>query len=365
MIEETIKVKGAEPEKLRVRVSRHGPVISDVFARGAGPGAARPRASPLPGPRSPRTTAACRRRSSSRARADWDGFLAAARDFQTPQQNIVYADVEGNIGFVAAGRVPHAQARQRPEGHGAGAGLATRYDWAGYIPFEQLPRSFNPPSGAIVTANHRITPPGYPHFISSDWEPPYRADRIQQLLDATPKHDVPSFARIQADVVSLAMRELLPKLLATRPRSEEARKALALLAKWDGAMAAERAEPLIAWAWWRELDARASTPTNWATPSARTGSRARCSSPTCSRRPEAGALVRRRAHARGRNLRRAAALSLEAALADLQARYGSDRPLALGRGARRAPRAPAVRPPAAARARSSTSRVPSPATPTP
>ncbi len=62
-----------------------------------------------------------------------------------------------------------------------------------------------------------------------------------------------SFARIQADVVSLAMRELLPKLLAARPRSEEARRALVLLGKWDGAMRPERAEPLIAWAWWREL----------------------------------------------------------------------------------------------------------------
>jgi penicillin amidase len=90
------------------------------------------------------------------------------------------------------------------------------------------------------------------------------------LVDATPKHISQSFARIQADVVSLAMRELLPKLLAARPRSEAARKALELLAKWDGAMAPERAEPLIAWAWWREL-ARAiyadelgdAFPANW------------------------------------------------------------------------------------------------------
>jgi hypothetical protein len=132
-------------------------------------------------------------------------------------------------------------------------GWQAKYDWAGSIPFEQLPRSFNPASGAIVTANHRITPPGYPNFISSEWQPPYRADRIQQLLDATPKHTAQSFARIQADVTSLAMRELLPKLLATRPRSEEARQALALVAKWDGAMVPARAEPLIASAWWREL----------------------------------------------------------------------------------------------------------------
>ncbi len=166
---------------------------------------------------------------------------------------MVYADVEGNIGFVAAGRVPHRKPGNDLKGMAPAPGWQAKYDWAGFIPFEQLPRSFNPAAGAIVTANHRITPPGYPHFISSNWEPPYRAARIEQLLEATPQHSVQSFARIQADVVSLAMRELLPKLLATRPRSENARKALALLAKWDGAMAPERAEPLIAWAWWREL----------------------------------------------------------------------------------------------------------------
>jgi penicillin amidase len=252
VIEEIIKVKGAEPEKLRVRVTRHGPVISDV-SRAAQDLAPRGHVIAFSwtalseGDRSMQAAL-----KFARAR-EWDGFLAAARDFQTPQQNIVYADVEGNIGFIAAGRVPLRKPGNDLNGMAPAPGWLERYDWAGSIPFEELPHSFNPPGGAIVTANHRITPPGYPHLISSNWEPPYRADRIQALLDATPKHSVPSFARIQADVTSLAMRELLPKLLATRPRSEEARKALALLAKWDGAMAAGRAEPLIAWAWWREL----------------------------------------------------------------------------------------------------------------
>jgi len=252
VIEEIIKVKGAKPEKLRVRVTRHGPVISDV-SRAAQDLAPRGHVIAFSwtalseGDRSMQAAL-----KFARAR-EWDGFLAAARDFQTPQQNIVYADVEGNIGFIAAGRVPLRKPGNDLNGMAPAPGWLERYDWAGSIPFEELPHSFNPPGGAIVTANHRITPPGYPHLISSNWEPPYRADRIQALLDATPKHSVPSFARIQADVTSLAMRELLPKLLATRPRSEEARKALALLAKWDGAMAAGRAEPLIAWAWWREL----------------------------------------------------------------------------------------------------------------
>jgi len=252
VVEETIRIKGAEPERLKVRISRHGPVISDVL-----------RAAQEPLPRGyvlafswtalaedDRTMQAALKIARAR---DWSSFLAAARDFESPQQNMVYADVDGNIGFVAAGRVPHRRFGNDLKGMAPAPGWLAKYDWAGSIPFEQLPRSFNPPGGSIVTANHRITPPGYPHFISSEWQPPYRADRIQALLDALPKHNVASFARIQGDVVSLAMRELLPKFLAARPRSEEARKALALLGKWDGAMAAERAEPLIAWAWWREL----------------------------------------------------------------------------------------------------------------
>jgi penicillin amidase len=252
VIEEIIQVKGAEPEKLRVRVTRHGPVISDV-SRAAQELAPRGHVIAFSwtalaeGDRSMQAALKFARAS------EWDGFLAAARDYQTPQQNIVYADIDGNIGFIAAGRVPQRKPANDLKGMAPAPGWLEKYDWAGSIPFDELPRSFNPPGGAIVTANHRITPPGYPHLISSNWEPPFRADRIQALLDATPKHNVQSFARIQADVTSLAMRELLPKLLATRPRSEEARKALELLRKWDGAMMTERAEPLIAWAWWREL----------------------------------------------------------------------------------------------------------------
>ncbi len=251
-IDETIKVKGAPDESLRIRVSRHGPVISDVVrtAQDLAPRGHVIAFAWTALAEDDRSVQAAHKFALAR---EWDGFLAAARDFQSPQQNIVYADIEGNIGFVAAGRVPHRRATNDLKGMAPAPGWQEKYDWVGYIPFEQLPRSFNPDSGAIVTANHRITPPRYPHFISSDWQPPYRADRIQQLLDATPKHSVQSFARVQADVVSLAMRELLPKLLSARPRSEPARKALALLAQWNGEMSIERAEPLIAWAWWREL----------------------------------------------------------------------------------------------------------------
>jgi penicillin G amidase len=251
-IDETIKVKGQDPERLHVRISRHGPVISDVLkpALDASPrGYVMALAWTALAPDDRTIQGALRLEQAH----DWPSFLAAARDFHAPQQNMVYADVDGNIGFIAAGRVPVRKPENDLKGQAPAPGWLAKYDWDGYIPFNELPKSYNPADGVVVTANQKITPPGYAHYITSDWQPPYRADRIRELLAAVPRHTVPSFARIQGDVVSLAMRQLLPRLLATRPRSEQARAALALLAKWDGTMAADRPEPLIASAWWREL----------------------------------------------------------------------------------------------------------------
>ena len=131
-------------------------------------------------------------------------------------------------------------------------GWDARYDWAGWVPYDELPRAFNPPGGALVNANHKITPPGYPHHIGYEWQPPYRARRIEELLGRG-SHTLDGFARMQMDVVSLAARELLPRLLRTEGKDEESARALRLLAAWDGTMSADRAEPLIFNAWWREL----------------------------------------------------------------------------------------------------------------
>lgn len=249
---ETIKVKGADDERLTVRVSRHGPVISDVVRQGL---EAVPRGHAL----AFAWTALAEDDLTVQfglkiARAtDWTSFLEAARDFHAPQQNVLYADVEGNIGFIAAGRVPVRKPANDLKGLAPAPGWDARYDWAGFIPFTELPRAYNPASSVILTANHKIVPPDYRHHLTFEWQPPYRARRIAELLEAERAHTVASFARIQSDVVSLAARELLPKLLTTRPNTEDARRALQALSTWDGTMAVDRAEPLILAAWWREL----------------------------------------------------------------------------------------------------------------
>jgi penicillin amidase len=249
LVKETIRVKGAASQELTVRISRHGPVVSDVqrVALPAGQVLALAWTALAD---DDLTAQAVGRVAVAR---DWASFVAAARDYQAPQQTISYADVDGNIGFIAPGRVPLRKRANDLKGLAPAPGWDTRYDWAGSIPYDELPRLLNPKDGAFVSGNQKILPPGYKHFITSEWQAPYRANRIAELLHATPKHSRESFARMQMDIVSPAVRELLPYLLKTRAATPQAQAALARLAAWDGTMSAERAEPLIAVAWWREL----------------------------------------------------------------------------------------------------------------
>jgi penicillin amidase len=254
---ETIKVKGSADVVIDVRSTRHGPVIT-----GALPIAAR---APVDAKKYVIAFAWTALRPDdltvqaglrmNRA-GNWQEFLDAARDFASPQQNMVYADINGNIGFVAPARVPVRKAENDLMGLAPAPGWDARYDWAGFIPFEQLPRQFNPPSQRIVTANHKIVAADYPYFLTSEWALPYRANRINALLDAANKHSLDSFAQIQKDHVSLAARELLPLLRNTVPRSTRARLALAALSSWDGTMAVDRLEPLVFTAWMREASRR-------------------------------------------------------------------------------------------------------------
>jgi penicillin amidase len=249
---EVIKVKRHADVALTVRESRHGPLISDAF---------KPAAEALPQGyalalawtalrEDDRSIQAAGRFASAR---NWKEFLAAARDFHSPQQNMVYADTEGNIGFVAPGRVPVRKAANDLKGQAPAPGWDAKYDWDGFIAFEDLPQSYNPASGEIMTANHKIVPEDYPHYLTNEWILPYRANRIAQLLGATPKHTPQSFAKIQADTVSLQVREILPLLLKAMPQGADAQQVLQQLGLWNGDMAVDRAEPLIVSAWLREL----------------------------------------------------------------------------------------------------------------
>jgi len=249
---EVIKVKGQPDVTLTVRASRNGPLISDVF---------KPAADALPQDFALAFAWTALREDDLSMQAagkfatanNWNDFLAAARDFHSPQQNMVYADTEGNIGYVAPGRVPIRKPENDLKGQAPAPGWDARYDWDGFIPFEQLPQSYNPASGEIVTANQKIVPADYPYYITSEWVLPYRAERIRQLLGASPKHTLQSFGKIQADTVSLQVREILPLLLKAKTVNPEAQQVLQQLGRWDANMTVAGAEPLIVSAWLREL----------------------------------------------------------------------------------------------------------------
>jgi penicillin G amidase len=242
---ERILVRDGTPETITVRATRHGPVISDLAGYRLGDDLLALETTWLsPDDRTPQALWELNRAH------DWASFRDALKNVVAPQQNIVYADRAGNIGFMAPARLPI-----RKSGHAwlPVPGWNGDYDWTGWVPFDGLPSAFNPPSGRIFTANDKIVPDDYPYFITRDWELPYRAERIGALLDAHATQSPDASAAIQADDVSLPARILLPFLLQAKPQDPEAQALLAKLRQWHGRMDRDRAEPLIFAAWEREL----------------------------------------------------------------------------------------------------------------
>jgi penicillin G amidase len=176
----------------------------------------------------------------NRAR-NWKEFNQALESFTAPTQNIVYADVEGNIGYHAAGVVP---VRKSGDGSVPYDGSTDAGEWTSYIPISKLPTLFNPPSGIIVTANQRIVGNDYPYFLTHSWAQPYRARRIFDLLNEKPKLTIEDFRRVLGDVHSIAgmtftrevVKLLRPKLT---PADDKLRATLDAFEKWDGSVNAE------------------------------------------------------------------------------------------------------------------------------
>ncbi|MGH8805601.1 MAG: penicillin acylase family protein, partial [Polaromonas sp.] len=257
--EEIIKVKGQPDLVLAVRESRHGPVLSDVQKAHAELLDTRKyvialRWSALDADN--QTVLAGLRANQAQSA---DEVIAAFSAHHSPMQNLVTADVAGHVAFKAVGKIPLRKPGNDILGIAPSPGWDARYDWAGWLPYAQTPQTGHAAidaKGWLATANQRITPPGYPVFMGQDWAAPYRHDRIEQLLAATPKHDVSSMQKIQGDQLSAAALRLLPSLTKTllqpssHPQAGAARRALA---GFDGTMRADQAAPLIFAAWADEL----------------------------------------------------------------------------------------------------------------
>ncbi|MBC8042299.1 MAG: penicillin acylase family protein, partial [Rhizobacter sp.] len=211
-IDEEIKVKGKDLVRMVVKVSPAGVVIDDVVRGGM---------TKLSSPLLQSRTVAMKwtgHEKSDEVRAflgllkakNWTAFRESVRHFAVPGQNFLYADAAGNIGYQAGAKLP---LRNDKQGFLLRDARLPSQAWQGFVPYDSLPSVFNPPSDMIVAANNKTISDAYPYYISSLWEPPARAERITELLNAKQKNSPQDFERMQSDVVSPHARDLTPYLL--------------------------------------------------------------------------------------------------------------------------------------------------------
>lgn len=247
--EETIAVRGDAPVTIRIRATRHGPVISDLdprLAQLAGSGEVISLAATALDP-DDRTPEALYRLGRAR---DWTSFREALKDWHAPHQNIFYVDASGRIGYIAPARLP-----VRKAGNGAlpSPGWDGSHDWTGWIPFDQLPQAVDPPRGFFANANNPTGPRENGEATGRNVTPGWRAQRLEALLAGRDRHTRDSMTAIQMDALSLGAQALLPLMLPARPATPLGQSALARLQGWDGLMDRDRPQPLIYTAWLRAL----------------------------------------------------------------------------------------------------------------
>lgn len=195
---------------------------------------------------------------------NWGEFTAAISRFAGPSSNLVYADVDGNIGYHAAGRLP---IRHKFDGSTPVDGASGDFEWDGYIPFEQLPASFNPPAGVVISANQNPFPANYPYTVNGNFAPACREEQIAALLGARGGWRAADMPVVQKDVYSSFSRFLARQLVAAWDRRKasdpELRDAIGLLRGWNGQMDKDLAAPLIvtlAYQYFRKAVAESAAP---------------------------------------------------------------------------------------------------------
>ena len=242
--EEVIHVKGKPDVTVDVKITRHGPVITELI-----PGESRQIAL-----RWTLYDGLHMQFFDVDSAQNWEEFRKAFSQLDAPGQNVVYADVDGNIGYQTTGHIP---IRAAGDGSLPASGADDAHEWTGYIPFDKLPTIYNPASGVIATANGRITPDGYPNSISTEWEAPWRTERIYHVLESGRKFSATDMLALENDVHSendlfAAERFVYAVDHASKP-SARARQAADLMRNWDGRMLSSSTAATIAVRSAREL----------------------------------------------------------------------------------------------------------------
>jgi penicillin amidase len=255
LVDETIKVAGGEPINITVRHTHHGPIYSDIDDSFENLSVTTNLKVPSPYAVSVHWTAL---EPSSIFKAilnmnlasDWETFRDALRDFNVPSQNMIYADVNGNIGYQTPGTIP---IRASGDGLLPVPGWTGEYEWQGYIPFEELPTSYNPDQGFIVTANNAVVGSEYPYSISKTWDLGYRAHRISELIQSHDKISIQDIQAIQGDNFHAMGPVLIPILSTLSFEDQELEQYVLALESWNDQNHADSRPAAIFNAFWRHL----------------------------------------------------------------------------------------------------------------
>ena len=266
---ETVQVVGGDPVEITVRLTRHGPVISETYGPIKNENTNEdPEFVPFrdrAGVELPEQYVIALKWTAlapstpfkaiwgfNKAQ-NWDDFREAARNFHVPAQNLLYADVDGNIGYQMPGDIP---LRANGDGTLPVPGWTDEYEWTGFIPFEELPHTFNPHEGYIVTANNQVPPSNYPHLITHDWDYGFRARRIVEMIENAPgKIDIAYMQQMQGDSFDANAAVFVPLLTQIDYEAATPNQAIAIdmLANWDHQDRADSAAAAVFNAFWRHF----------------------------------------------------------------------------------------------------------------
>ncbi|KAA3642999.1 MAG: penicillin acylase family protein [Chloroflexi bacterium] len=257
VLTETINTGSGDPVEVNVLLTRHGPIITDTYGK-------LENFEEQAGIELPENYAIALRWTAlepgltlpavfglNRAQ-NWDEFRQAAMGFAVPAQNLLYADIEGNIGYQMPGRIPVREPEH--DGRSPVPGWTDDNEWVAFIPFEELPFSYNPPEGYIVTANNAVVDDSYPYHLADTWAYGYRAQRVIDLIENAPGPiSIDYMQQMQGDTYLIGTEVLLPHLMDLPVDQPELVAAQELLGAWDGHMDMDEPAAMLFAAIWDNL----------------------------------------------------------------------------------------------------------------
>jgi penicillin G amidase len=246
-VKEPIKVKGKETIPYEVVITRHGPIISEFAHDDKKDTALSMRWTALDPSLELQAVLNMNRANT------WSEFETALEDFHVPTQNFVVASKDGTIAYKANGKIP---IRKKGDGLLPVPGWNSDYEWEGFIPFDELPRTVNPSEGFIATANNKVINEDYPYHISHHWAQPYRYMRIEEFIKEKENLTVKDMQNLQMDQMNLHAREFVPILtnaLENASLTKKEKSAISLLKDWDFIDDKDAAAPLVFHTWMNEI----------------------------------------------------------------------------------------------------------------